>query len=414
MNPYLKKYSFQPSKITLAPAEDLGIILVIPCHNEKQMTRTLDSIENCMKPSCNVKVIVVVNQSEVVSKEIDSQNKRTIQEISEWCKKEHSIGLEVIDELSLPKKHAGVGLARKIGMDEAVNLFHQIDRDGIIVALDADCEVEKNYLVEIEKHFNQFPTSPGCSIRYAHPVEGEEYSDKIYKGIIQYELHLRYYNQALKYCGLPYAYHTVGSSMAVKSSAYQKQGGMNKRKAGEDFYFLQKIIELGNFTEINTTCVIPSPRVSDRVPFGTGKAIGDWLMTDQSQLLTYNFRSFVEVKSLISNLTNIYKRESYQASSQLLIEFLTNINFQNKVKEIKRNTTNYTNFEKRFFTFFNAFTMLKFVHYSRDNYYPNLPVEMEAQRLMKTVFQKSNDEKSAKGLLELYRVHEKSGRRSVN
>jgi len=133
------------------------------------------------------------------------------------------------------------------------------------------------FFAEIEKHFEQHSNTPGCSIYFEHPIAGNEFEANIYEGIINYELHLRYYYQALKYCGLQYAFHTVGSSMVVRSSAYQKQGGMNKRKAGEDFYFIHKIIALGNFSELNSTVVYPSPRISDRVPFGTGKAIGDWI-----------------------------------------------------------------------------------------------------------------------------------------
>ncbi|MEZ4848575.1 MAG: hypothetical protein R3B93_08135 [Bacteroidia bacterium] len=70
-----------------------------------------------------------------------------------------------------------------------------------------------------------------------------------------------------------HAFHCVGSSMAVRSIAYQKRGGMNRRKAGEDFYFLQKFIAEGTLAELSTTKVIPSPRASEKVPFGTGRAI---------------------------------------------------------------------------------------------------------------------------------------------
>jgi hypothetical protein len=44
-----------------------------------------------------------------------------------------------------------------------------------------------------------------------------------------------------------YAYHTVGSAMAVKAYQYVKVGGMNRRQAGEDFYFIQKLVHSGNF-----------------------------------------------------------------------------------------------------------------------------------------------------------------------
>lgn len=411
MNKYLVKYGFQSPKITNYPDGDLGIIVVIPCYNEENVTRTLDSLISCTQPQIGVKTIVVINQSEIIPEEIAAQNLKSESEIEAWKGENPGLDVEVIFEKSLPKKHAGVGLARKIGMDEAVNLFHQIQKDGIIVALDADCGVEPNYLQEIENHFAKNPKTNGCSIRYAHPLQGKEYDSTIYEGIINYELHLRYYNQALRYCGLPYAFHTVGSSMAVKSSAYQKQGGMNKRKAGEDFYFLQKIIELGNFTELNSTCVIPSPRISDRVPFGTGKAIGDWIESQEFVYFTYDLNSFLILKELVCNILNIYNKVSYTIKSKVLLQFMELINFENKIEEIRQNTTNYLNFEKRFFTFFNAFTVLKYVHFARDNSFPNLPVKEESVKLLKLVYPQECEEKPTIEILEIYRTIEKNGER---
>ena len=407
MNAYLKKYGFQSPKITTIPNQNLGIVVVIPCFNETRITQTLDSLNRCGKTTCEVKTIVVINQSEIITEEIAKQNQVTYEQVIEWKSAKPEFDLEVIFEKALPKKHAGVGLARKIGMDEAVNLFHQIERDGIIVTFDADCLVETNYLLAIEAHFIKHPKSPGCSIRYSHPINGGDYSQHIYDGIINYELHLRYYNQAMKYCGAPYAFHTVGSSMAVKSSAYQKQGGMNKRKAGEDFYFLQKIIELGGFTELNATCVIPSPRISDRVPFGTGKAIGDWVEKNDETYYTYSFQTFIELKELFLNIANIYNKVDYVIKSKLILQYMKEINFENKVGEIRNNTTNYINFEKRFYTFFNAFMVLKYVHYARDNFYPNLPVQQEAKQLLIHCFQFNQNEKNPEIVLQYYRSLEK-------
>ena len=134
MNKYLAKYGFQPPKITTIPDENLGIIVVIPCHNEENVTRTLDSLNNCFLTQCSVKTIIVINQSEIITAEIALQNDKSESEITLWKEQNRNFDIEVIFEKALPKKHAGVGLARKIGMDEAVHLFHQIEIDGVIVA----------------------------------------------------------------------------------------------------------------------------------------------------------------------------------------------------------------------------------------------------------------------------------------
>lgn len=390
MNKYFQKYHFQPIKIEEPVSPDLGIIVVIPCYNETTLIDTLNSLNQCDKPKKGVEVIVVINQSEVVEKEIAQQNSKTYNEALGWKKEvDTQFNLHFLFEKELPKKHAGVGLARKIGMDEAVMRFDKADNtEGIIVCLDADCKVSKDYLVAIENHFNDYPKTPGCSIRFEHPVEGIEYPEENYLGIINYELFLRYYNLGLRYIDLPYGYHTVGSSMAIKTWAYQKQGGMNRRKAGEDFYFLHKIIALGNFSELNECCVYPSPRTSDRVPFGTGKAINDFInQSSKEEYLTYDVTIFEVLKSFVLDIEEIYKSKTYIFKHEVLVQFFLMDNFQETIDEIKANTTSYDSFIKRFFVYFDAFKVLKLVHYLRDNFYPNKEIKEEVKKLLKKMEQ---------------------------
>ena len=122
-----------------------------------------------------------------------------------------------------------MGTARKILMDEAVSRFSLLDRpEGIIACFDADATVESNYLDALLKHFmqvrvkislHQSPAHPpdACSVRFAHPLKGDEYNPEVYEAIAQYEFHLRYYLQSFRSTGFPNAYHTVGSSMAVRA-----------------------------------------------------------------------------------------------------------------------------------------------------------------------------------------------------
>jgi glycosyltransferase involved in cell wall biosynthesis len=383
VNFYLQKYGFLPPQIESIPPDDLGIVVVIPSYNEPNLILALQALEDCDKTQVKVEVIIVVNSSEVESSEVKSQNLISIAEFSKWNQGKQ-LYFHLIHLSDLPKKHAGVGLARKIGMDEAVARFDQLDKDGIIASFDADAICEKNYLTEIERHFNESPNSPACSIYFEHPLDGDEFDHIIYQGIINYELHLRYYNQAIKFCGLPYAFHTVGSSMAVRSSAYQKQGGMNKRKAGEDFYFIHKIIALGNYSELNSTVVKPSPRTSDRVPFGTGKAISDWIKKEEDKFVTYKFEIFVQIKSFLQLIPEIYQNKSFPDGvlSTAFIKFLAANDFENKILEILENTTDFKSFKKRFFVWFDAFKVLKLVHYLRDNGLGEGEILLESQNLL--------------------------------
>ncbi len=413
MNFYLKKYGFQPKSINTIPQSNLGLIIVIPCFNEPDILTTLHSLNNCKTPNMGVEILIIINAGIHHESFIKVQNKNTSTAIQEWKTNTNlNFDFHVIEANDLPKKHAGVGLARKIGMDEAVSRFDQIGHDGIIACFDADSTCESNYLTALETHFLTHPKTPGCAIPYAHPVDGDHFDEKIYAGIIYYELFLRYYNQGLHFCELPFAYHTVGSSMAIKSSAYQKQGGMNKRKAGEDFYFLHKIISLGYFTELNSALVIPSPRTSDRVPFGTGKAINDWINTDEETYLTYDFRIWEILKNFVSIIPllqekdlkdlDFYKNET----SQVMIRFLEEQSFASDLNEIRKNATHPKSFQKRFFVWFNAFRVLKLVHFLRDHQFSNKPIFGEAKK-MAEAHHFYEGEKNEKALLLSFRTYEK-------
>jgi len=106
----------------------------------------------------------------------------------------------------------------------------------------------------------------------------------------------------LDFAGFPDSIYTIGSAFAVRAEAYVKQGGMNRRQAGEDFYFLNKLTKLGTVAEINDAFVFPSARVSDRVPFGTGAAMTKWMNEDEDLTKTYNFAAFQDLKRLFDRL----------------------------------------------------------------------------------------------------------------
>jgi glycosyltransferase involved in cell wall biosynthesis len=407
-NFYLERFGYQPPTLTTKVDHETDVIVVIPCHNEAYLEQTLEALLQCDHQGIT-EVIVVVNASENDDEAIIAQNLLTHREAEEWTVFNHNESLRIffLVENELPKKHAGVGLARKIGMDEAVARFHSIDKDGIIVCFDADALCDKNYLQEIRSHFQQYPKVPGCSIYFEHPLEGEEHDANVYAGIANYELFLRYYNQGMRYAKLPYVYHTVGSSMAVRSSAYQKQGGMNRRKAGEDFYFLHKIIALGNYTELNTTRVIPSPRPSDRVPFGTGRAIGEWLTNEKGIYETYDPQIFEDVKVLSESVNEIYDGV-IPAFSDVLVAFLKTQEFDKALEEIKKNSTTFESFYQRFFRWFDAFKVLKLVHFARDHYYPNIPITSAAAQLLEKMKYGETVVNDPKSLLLTYREIERS------
>jgi hypothetical protein len=67
---------------------------------------------------------------------------------------------------------------------------------------------------------------------------------------------------------------------------------MNRRTAGEDFYFLQQLAKTSGVARLTGTTVFPSSRPSGRVPFGTGRAVGRLLAGDQQAVRYYPPEAF--------------------------------------------------------------------------------------------------------------------------
>jgi hypothetical protein len=220
--------------------------------------------------------------------------------------------------------------------------------------------------------------SPACSIYFEHPLEGD-LQPEIYEAIAAYELHLRYYVQALRYAGFPHAYHTIGSSMAVRAKAYMEQGGMNRRQAGEDFYFLHKLIPLGGFTELNSTAVYPSPRASNRVPFGTGRAVSDWLQ--RSGRKTYPLQAFDDLRVFLQSVPSL-KGSPLEGMPESIRTFLAEQDFEQALGEIRSHTSTPAAFTKRFLCWFDGFRAMKFVHHARDRFYGDEEVQVASAKLL--------------------------------
>ena len=387
MTPYLKKAALFPPLIAAEPAPDLAMVVVIPAYREEKLLRSLQSLKDCQSPDGAVEVIVVINDSEKDPEAVYTFHREKFAEAKKWAAAHNSdhLAFHIIYQSKLPAKHAGVGLARKIGMDEAVFRLEKVGRAaGVLLCFDADSSCQSNYLRAVEDFFLQNPKAPAAAIHFEHPLSGAEFAPEIYQAIIAYELHLHYYIQMQRWAGFPLAFHTVGSSMAVRAGAYQAQGGMNRRKAGEDFYFLHKFTADEYFGEINNTKLIPSPRKSDRVPFGTGKSIQEITSTTDSYL-TYAPDTFADLKLFLAKTPLLYRGEAtklWKDFPESVCQFFPVEVFVKKVAEIKSNTTSELLFVKRFYQWFNAFLLMKYVHFCRDHFYPNISVNEAVNHLL--------------------------------
>ena len=405
---YIEKHSFQFTRIE--DEGDFDLIVVIPAYKESGVIPVIQSLASGNYANQKVLVIIVFNASNSDKPETILINKKAANEAREYIDKISSPRFIILEYNDLPEKHAGVGLARKIGMDYAVQIYSAIEKEGVISCLDADSQVESNYSEEIINAFTKNPHWDAASIYFEHPISGHDYTESVYHAIIQYELHLRYYINIQKWAGLPYAFQTVGSSMAVRSGSYCRYGGMNTKKAGEDFYFLQKIISKGKCGEITGTTVIPSPRISDRVPFGTGKAVGDMLATNEKIFNTYHPEAFAEIKAWINEMPVWYINGWENVSKNLpsnLVNWLNLQNFEDILNECKKHTSGYEKFRKRVFQWFDAFKLMKFLHWYRDKILSNIPVTDASKWLLDNMNIHLKDA-SSEDYLSLFRKTDKS------
>lgn len=386
---WIEEKALFPKFIPGAPDKNTAIIVVIPAYNEPQVTATLDSLKRCTEPGCRAEVIIVINAPLNAPAEQIAGNKLAISNIESW-KKQNSdcfFRLFYFEPAALPGW--GVGMARKTGMDEALRRFDSIGKqDGVIVCLDADCTVEENYLecISIELLFGK--NKNACSIYFEHPLSGKDFDESILRSILQYELHLRYYYQGMKFTGFPYAFQTTGSAMAVKALTYMKAGGMNRRQAGEDFYFIQKLVPAGGYFSLSSTTVYPSPRKSYRVPFGTGASIQKLTEGNDQQLFTYSLGAFMQLKSAFSMLRSFYDADIsaikflYEKLPEGIRFFIPEAEWSEKITEIKSNTSGYESFKKRFFGWFNMFKIVKFLNFIHQYHLVKVPVNEAAAELM--------------------------------
>lgn len=381
---YLSKHKLHEIRIDADPESELNYIIVIPAYYEPDIILTLDSLAAITIDHIYVEIIIVLNYSESSDESVITFHSQQFKEIQHWINLHSNQFLKFYctTPIVFKDKVAGVGSARKAGMDEAVNRFKTIgNQKGVIINLDADCLVHKDYLKTIDGYFNSLNHKPCVSINFSHRLDVQENS----LAIQEYELHLRYYIAVQKYIHYPFAFQTLGSCFAVKALDYCRQGGMNQRKAGEDFYFLHKFSIINQLDEIEDVLVYPSSRKSLRVPFGTGKAI--YKYDELSQQLTYSLDALLLFGRLISNINSWDSNHSIEQDlknihPQLAIHF-TSEGIIDEINLCKKNCANNVSFQKRMMRWLNPFRLMKYLHYMREHGFPDQDVKNETRKFLK-------------------------------
>lgn len=371
---YYKRYSVAPKIFNGNPRSDTGIIVVIPCYDDEFIFTTLRSLDSANCPPCSVEVIVVVNSAEDTDVAVVEKNRRIYASLCEKKGSYRNFALLPYIIEGVPHKIAGVGNARKVGMDEAVWRFATIENPrGVIVSLDADCLVSEDYFTEIYSRFYCAKDHPNaCTLQFRHNFDEKLYSGQEIDACRRYEMYLRYFRIAQKVVGIPQCLHTIGSCLAVTAETYARMGGMARRQAGEDFYFLQKLALQSKVASVDKPIVFPSPSVSERVPFGTGRSVKKIIETGSCKV--YNFGLFLLLKEFYSAFPSLYDGDS--TIPREIIEFVGEQKFKSLVDECRKNTSDRKSFVKRMCAKFDVFFMIRFLN-GFDEQSDFAPVEVE-------------------------------------
>lgn len=299
-----------------------------------------------------------------------------------WSLHNHS-GLLVVDRCingaPIPTKQ-GVGLARKIGADIACALIAQANiASPWIHNSDGDAHLADDYFFACQQ------LDPEQHAAACYPFEHIFIDSSIRQlPTKMYEFSLHYYVEALKWAGSHYAYHTIGSIIAINHHHYAQVRGFPKRSGAEDFYLLNKLAKLGNIASLQAKPIKIEARESERVPFGTGPAVKKLAeREDAKNIALYHPDSFMqlgvfqqllrllaqqptlnEALSHIPSLLNDLSSNTETNATILVI--IEKLNLTKALSHTFKQAKTASAREKQLNIWFDGFMTLKFIHHSRD------------------------------------------------
>jgi hypothetical protein len=350
-----------PWQIDGAAGKDYTAVVVIPaCDEEAWLFLTLASLaENPVESLTKTLILVVINQSTQASAAVCAANRRMLQRLQADPLRQ-SLQLAWVDATSpgLELPVGGAGAARRLGLDLALARLSP-DGDPIMICLDADTLVESNYIASLQQHFSESKAG-GAVLAFAHQAAE---SEELQAAIDRYELFLRSYVLGMQLAGSPYAFHSIGSTMACRATSYVGVAGMSQRPAGEDFYFLQKLAKSFGVESVRGTCVYPAARVSGRVPFGTGPTLERLLIEPDGQLF-YPLAAFL----LLGDFLKLATAEPLGGAAlqvetdrlqPVLGQFLREQKLTTVVDRLRQNNLNQDQFVRAFHVWFDGLKSLR-------------------------------------------------------
>ena len=358
MKPFdVSKYLKKNPAPRITTAEKIRIAVVIPAYDENENIQTvLTSVQRAAEIA-GVKILTIL----VINYPAGSDPAQSVELLSR-CR---SGALPADQVIYLPELSGGVGAARKAGMDAFIHTIPPEEMEkSVIYSLDADTLAGENYFKDT---LDEIFKGGAVSIPFSHQKADDPDAQK---AIARYEAYMTRYVQKLSEAGSPYAFYTIGSAFAVRCDAYIRAGGMKIRQAGEDFYFLQAVAKSSAVRQLTgEALVFPSPRISARVPFGTGPAVASLLAGNKLNEIPDH--AFEELKILLDLSRQDQWVKNAAANREILSpgarDFLKKEGFFNIWEKVCKNLPDSAEKrQKAFNEWFDGLKTLKFLHFFSD------------------------------------------------
>ena len=397
---YLSRHAEPEAKLVSRIEGLFGHVVVVPAYGEEQsLFDTLGSIPS--GPKGPTLVIVVLNARADSPARVHEANRAAGARLAEAAKSAVEIASEPpVSALAYPNgivlvvdrsgpgrwlpEGQGVGLARKIGNDIALALH----ADGRIASpwihnTDADTVLANDLFDQTET----LPEDGNAAALYFFEHRFADNPELALAGRL-YEISLRYYVLGLAWASSPYAYEAMGSCIAIRPWAYAAVRGFPRKNAAEDFYVLDKLAKAGSIARLAGTPFLLDGRISDRVPFGTGKALSQ--LTGKKGALAgfrlYHPATFAHVAAWLRALAAVAKsggrletaleelpRENPFFKAELLVGSLEKMGAFAAMREAIARARDAATMLRHFHTWFDAFRTLKLIRALQSGGLPALP-----------------------------------------
>ena len=381
---YRCRYAEPESKLAALCAGSFDVAAVVPACAER--ASFVDGYRAAARHAGRLLVIVVLNGRVGADEAVHASNAACARQLSAsfslrelgdgaWLGNDTCMSLLLVDRFAsgrrLPARQ-GVGLARKIGADIALELTAAGRiRHPFIAMTDADARLPADYftrIIELETECS------AAAFPFWHEPSGDTQVDR---ATALYEIRLRYIQRGLQWANSPYAFHSVGSTMAVHALSYAQVRGVPKRQAAEDFYLLGKLSKLRPLARLQGEPVRIRSRVSGRVPFGTGAETAR--MTSGGKCELYDLACFAAVRDVTRRLRALSASPCLSESDLLselspaVVSFLESRGALGTLRKLSGQAKNQLARLRRFHGWFDGFRTLKLMHHVREAGSPSLP-----------------------------------------